>query len=121
VAGAEHYWLLSFDERINDSSAKSAALRAVDVTVLHEVLFERVLGLTPAQQKERLSYSSSTTEALQAVAEQRCQAAFLLNPTPYRQVEQVCAGGETMPQKSTYFYPKLLTGLVFYSVAAEDN
>lgn len=121
VAGAEHYWLLSFAERINDSSAKSAALRAVDVTVLHEVLFERVLGLTPAQQKERLSYSSSTTEALQAVAEQRCQAAFLLNPTPYRQVEQVCAGGETMPQKSTYFYPKLLTGLVFYSVAAEDN
>ena len=119
LAGARHYWLLSFDERIHRGSNRSAALRAVDVTVLHDVLFQRVLGFTPEQQEETVSYTSSTQEALQAVVEQRCQAAFFLNPTPYSQVQQVCDGGETMPHKSTYFYPKLLTGLVFYSLAAD--
>lgn len=117
VAGAEHYWLLSFDDRVNRGAGTSAALRAVDVTVLHDVLLGRVLGLSPERQEEVVSYTSSDQEALQAVAEGCCQAAFLLNPTPYQQVQQVCAGGETMPHKSTYFYPKLLTGLVFYSLA----
>ena len=87
--------------------------------MLHDVLFQRVLGFTPEQQEETVSYTSSAQEALQAVTEQRCQAAFFLNPTPYDQVQQVCGGGETMPHKSTYFYPKLLTGLVFYSLAAD--
>jgi uncharacterized protein (DUF1015 family) len=45
------------------------------------------------------------------------QAAFLLNPTSYDQVARVCAQAETMPQKSTYFHPKLLTGLVFYQLS----
>lgn len=121
VAGAEHYWLLSFDESINRGSGRSAALRAVDVTVLHDALFQRVLNLTPEQQQETVSYTSSAQEALQAVAARRCQAAFFLNPTPYHQVQQVCAGGETMPHKSTYFYPKLLTGLVFYSLATDAD
>ena len=120
MAGADHYWLLSFDERINHGSTTSAALRALDVTVLHDVIFQRFLGLTPELQKKHVSYNSSDAEALKAVTAQECQAAFFLNPTPYEQVEQVCAGGETMPQKSTYFYPKLLTGLVFYSIADED-
>ena len=119
LAGAEHLWLLSFDERMNHSPTTSAALRALDVTVLHDVIFQRFLGLTPELQKKHVSYTSSHEAALQTVTAQECQAAFFLNPTPYEQVEQVCAGGETMPQKSTYFYPKLLTGLVFYSVADE--
>ena len=119
MAGAEHFWLLSFDERINHGSTTSAALRALDVTVLHDVKYQRFLGLTPELQKKHISYTSSDEEALQAVTAQECQAAFFLNPTPYEQVEQVCTDGETMPQKSTYFYPKLLTGLVFYSVADE--
>ncbi len=118
LAGARHYWLLCFDERIHRGSNRSTALRSVDVTVLHDVLLQRVLGFTPEQQEATVSYTSSTQEALQAVIEQRCQAAFFLNPTPYDQVQQVCGGGETMPHKSTYFYPKLLTGLVFYSLAA---
>jgi uncharacterized protein (DUF1015 family) len=77
--------------------------------------------LTQELQQKHVSYTSSTEEALRTVTAQECQAAFFLNPTPYEQVEQVCAGGETMPQKSTYFYPKLLTGLVFYSVADDDS
>ncbi len=114
LAGASHYWLLSFDERVTQGLPVSAPLRALDVTVLHDVVFQRFLGLPPEVQKQRLAYTSDEEEALQWVAERRCQAAFFLNPTTFAQVAAVCGQGETMPQKSTYFFPKLLTGLVFY-------
>ena len=114
MAGAEHDWLLSFDDRVTHGLPASAAMRALDVTVLHDVLFERFLGLPPAVQKQAVSYTSDTDEALQRVSTGDAQAAFLLRATTFEQIQQVCEGGETMPQKSTYFYPKLLTGLVFY-------
>ena len=114
LAGASHYWLLSFDERVTQGLPVSAPLRALDVTVLHDVVFQRFLGLPPEVQKQKLAYTTDEEEALQWVAERRCQAAFFLNPTTFEQVAEVCGHGETMPQKSTYFFPKLLTGLVFY-------
>lgn len=116
VAGASHYWLLSFDERIVQALPVSEPLRESDVTVLHEVLFQRILGLSPAVQKQKLTYTIEEEEALRMVAERQYQAAFFLNPTTFAQIARVCARGETMPEKSTYFFPKLLTGLVFYRV-----
>lgn len=114
LAGAEHYWLLAFDERAAHALTASPALKDLDVTVLHEVIFKDVLGLPPTVQKQDIAYTSDQDAALDSVASGDSQAAFLLRPTSFAQVERVCAGGETMPQKSTYFYPKLLTGLVFY-------
>jgi uncharacterized protein (DUF1015 family) len=114
MAGAGHYWLLSFAERVTDALPVSAPLRALDVTVLHDVILQRFLGLTPELQKQRVSYTVDEEEALRLVAERHYQAAFLLNPTTFAQVARVCEQKETMPQKSTYFFPKLLTGLVFY-------
>lgn len=114
LAGAEHYWLLSFDERIASTLPVSAPLRALDVTVLHDVVLQRFLGLPPDAQKQALTYTIDEEEALRLVADRQCQAAFLLNPTTFEQVARVCDQRETMPQKSTYFFPKLLTGLVFY-------
>ena len=116
LAGASHYWLLSFDERVTQGLPVSAPLRALDVTVLHDVIFQRFLGLPPEVQKQKLAYTIDAEEALQWVAERRCQAAFFLNPPTFAQVAAVCGRGETMPQKSTYFFPKLLTGLVFYQL-----
>jgi uncharacterized protein (DUF1015 family) len=113
-AGAGHYWLLSFDERVTQNLPISASLRALDVTVLHDVIFQRFLGLPPEVQKQKLSYTVDDEEALRLVSERRCQAAFFLTPTTFAQIAEVCAQGETMPQKSTYFFPKLPTGLVFY-------
>lgn len=113
VAGAEHYWLLSFDERAVRGLTVSPALKDLDVTVLHDVIFAGVLGLPPDVQKQRVTYTSDEAAALDSVANGEHQAAFLLRPTSFAQVGRICAGGETMPQKSTYFYPKLLTGLVF--------
>ena len=89
------------------------------MTVLHDVIFQRFLGWPPEVQKGAVSYTSNEDEALRLVAERECQAAFLLRSTTFEQIKRVCEGGETMPQKSTYFYPKLLTGLVFYHLGKE--
>lgn len=116
VAGSSYYWLLSFDDRITQGLFLSAPLRALDVTVLHDVLLSRFMGLPPELQKQKLTYTIDEEEALRRVADRQCQAAFLLNATTFQQVTDVCKSGETMPQKSTYFFPKLLTGLVFYKL-----
>jgi len=114
--GSNHYWLLSFDDRITQGLSLSMPMRALDVTVLHDVLLQRFLGLPPDVQKQKLTYTVDEEEALRRVAENQCQAAFFLNPTTFQQVADVCQSGETMPQKSTYFFPKLLTGMVFYKL-----
>jgi len=115
-AGANYHWLLSFDDRITQGLSLSKPLRALDVTVLHDVLLQRFVGLPPDLQKQKLVYTIDEEEALRRVADRQCQAAFLLNPTTFQQVADVCTSGETMPQKSTYFFPKLLTGMVFYKL-----
>ncbi|MBI5887279.1 MAG: DUF1015 domain-containing protein [Deltaproteobacteria bacterium] len=92
----------------------------LDVTVLHSLILSKILGITKeAQEKqENLIYVKSPEEALSAVhkgvapREDANQIAFLLNPTKIEQVKSVALAGHVMPQKSTYFYPKLLTGLV---------
>lgn len=115
-AGAGYYWLLAFDDRVTEGLTLPASLRALDVTVLHNVLLQRFLGLPPDVQKEKLTYTIDEEEALNRVARHQSQAAFFLNPTTFQQVAEVCKSGETMPQKSTYFFPKLLTGMVFYKL-----
>ncbi len=91
----------------------SAASRALDVTVLHTLILERVLGIDKENMAKQinLTYTRSRTEALDSVKNGAAQAAFLLNPTRVSEIRDVAAAGEKMPQKSTYFYPKLITGL----------
>jgi len=59
-----------------------------------------------------LTYTRSFDEAISSVNEKASQAAFILNPTRISEIRDVASEGEKMPQKSTYFYPKLITGLV---------
>ena len=89
-------------------------IRALDVSVLHRLILERILGIDRENMVNgiNLSYTRSKDEAVGAVRSGKCQAAFLLNPTKIREIRDVAAAGEKMPQKSTYFYPKLTTGLV---------
>ena len=63
--------------------------------------------------KRGLAYARDPAEALAPLDSGEADAAFLLRPTPVEQVRAVAAAGETMPPKSTYFFPKLLTGIVF--------
>ncbi len=91
----------------------SAASRGLDVTVLHTLILERVLGIDKDNMARQinLTYTRNRTEAFDQVNNGTAQAAFLLNPTRVSEIRDVAAAGEKMPQKSTYFYPKLITGL----------
>ena len=96
----------------------SKALRELDVSVLHTLVLERIFGIDKenmAKQKN-LTYTRSADEALAEVDGKRANCAFLLNPTRVEEIRDVAAAGEKMPQKSTYFYPKLTTGLVMNKI-----
>lgn len=89
------------------------ALRALDVTLLGAAL-ERLAGIDAAAVASgAIAYTKSAAEAVRVVdADEGVDAAFLLEPTPVPAIEAVARDGDVMPQKSTYFYPKALTGLV---------
>jgi len=94
--------------------AGGAALRALDVTLL-QVTLDRLLGVdVQAVSGGRVAYTKSAAEAIAwvDVAEDGADVAFLLEPTPVASIGAVARAGEVMPQKSTYFYPKALSGLL---------
>lgn len=96
---------------------KSKALRELDVSVLHSLVLERILGIDKENMANQinLTYTRNKDEALRAV-EQGANCCFILNPTRVEEIGAVAAAGEKMPQKSTYFYPKLITGLVMNKI-----
>jgi uncharacterized protein (DUF1015 family) len=100
---------------------KSEAWCSLDVAVLHVLILDRLLGLEQEalSQQENLTYTRDEAEALQAAASGQAQLSFILNPTRIEQVTAVAAAGDKMPQKSTYFYPKVLTGLVINDLTSE--
>lgn len=93
----------------------STAVRRLDLAVLHAAVLSDRLGLDGAAVAtgEHLDYTRHSAAALDAVARGEAQAAVLVRPTRMEQLAAVALAGEVMPQKSTYFYPKLLTGMVF--------
>lgn len=98
----------------------SEAWRALDVAVLHELVLNHALGINEEQVRsgERVSYTRDAEAAVAAVREGRdgARVAALLNATPPAAIRDVARAGDRMPQKSTYFYPKLITGLVINPV-----
>jgi uncharacterized protein (DUF1015 family) len=87
----------------------------LDVSVLHEEILQRELSLTPAEleQERYLTYSRDVDVVLKRVEDGAAQAAFLLRPPAVRDVVDVARAGQVMPQKSTYFFPKPASGIVF--------
>ena len=92
----------------------SEASRHLDVSILHTLILEKRLGIDKENMAKQvnLSYTRDFDEAIASVRSGENQCAFLLNPTRVTEIRDVAAAGEKMPQKSTYFYPKLITGLV---------
>ncbi len=110
--------LLSTDtaklSKIPELSKLQPAVRELDVTILHQYLIPHVFGVEIGEEHDsiKIHYVKEAKEALKNVFEGNAQAAFLMNPTKITQVEAISNIGERMPHKSTFFYPKLLTGLV---------
>jgi len=88
--------------------------RALDVAVLHELVFEHVMGLSKesVRQRENLTYLRDPDPGYIAVDKGEANFLFLLNPTRIEQVQACTVAGERMPQKSTDFFPKVVSGLV---------
>ncbi len=107
--------------RLRDAAAMKAAMpdapdevRRLDVSILHALVFDRIFGLRADEIRKggNIEYTIEIGGALGTVAEGHADGAFLMNPPSIRDVERVSDAGATMPEKSTYFYPKLITGLV---------
>jgi hypothetical protein len=85
----------------------------LDVVILHRLVIEQILGIQPTgQADDSISYIRDEAQALAAVASGEAHVALFQNPPRVEQVQAVAMAGERMPQKSTFFYPKLLSGLV---------
>lgn len=112
--------------RLLDQSAVAAAApghttayQLLDVTILQELIMEPVLGI-PAERpaaEGSITYFKDTTDAFERLESREFQAGFFMNPTGLEQVREVALAGERMPQKATFFYPKLPTGLVFQDLS----
>jgi len=96
----------------------SALQRQLDVVLLHQGILEPVLGITPraVTAEANLTYEREASVAIDAVDRGAAQIVFLLNPVDVELVMKVATAGEVMPQKSTDFYPKLLSGITMYRV-----
>ena len=121
-AQSDDLFLLTYKEesRIPEELRKNLApvLQDLDVTILHTLLLEHLLGIGEKElnAQSHVTYVKEAEDALHAVNDRDAQLAFLLNGTRVDQLRDVSLQGEKMPQKSTYFYPKLLTGLVINSL-----
>jgi uncharacterized protein (DUF1015 family) len=99
-------------------SGLSQQQRSLDVVLLHRCLLEGVLKLSEEsiRNQQNLSYLRDAAEAMEQVRKGQANVAFLINPCPVQRVRDIAFAGEVMPQKSTDFYPKLLSGLTAYAL-----
>lgn len=90
------------------------ASRRLDVTVLHTLILEEIFGIDKENmaQQINLTYTKFFEEAISSVDNGSAQCSFVLNSTKVTEIRDVASEGEKMPQKSTYFYPKMITGMV---------
>jgi uncharacterized protein (DUF1015 family) len=120
-AGSHAFYVLTLRPEADISQilpGLSPLQRELDVVLLHQGILEPALGITPhaIASEANLSYEREATAALDAVDRGAAQVAFLLNPVDVDLVMRVATAGEVMPQKSTDFYPKLLSGITMYRI-----
>lgn len=118
LPGDEGYLLVGDADGLGDRLRRermSDAVRALDLAALHVALLGDRLGISAddVAAGNRLAYTRDEADARERVARGEADAAILVRPTRLDQMAEVASAGDVMPQKSTYFYPKLLTGMVF--------
>jgi len=115
--GAFHLLTLRGDANLAKIlSDVSGAQRELDVVLLHRLVLEKGLGITPeaVAAEKGVGYEREMDAAIAAVDKGEAQAVFLINPARIEQVMEIALGGDVLPQKSTDFYPKLMSGIANY-------
>ena len=94
-------------------------MKSLGLVLLHDLILGKLLGISQEAlaKQSNLVYVHDDREVFDAVESGRVQAGFVVKPTTVAQVLAVSESGEVMPQKSTFFYPKILTGLVFNPIS----
>ena len=116
----EQWYLLTLKPGVRDEMGDDLhpSLKKLDVLVLSRFILQKALGFTKSDldNEEIFHYQSSMERALMQVQNGHYQMGFFLNPTKIEHVKEIAANRLVMPRKSTYFYPKILTGLVFNKI-----
>jgi len=121
VKGEHSYYLLTLRSEADMDALlpdRSAAYRKLDVSILHHLIIDKLLGIKMETHKLGLNieYLKDADEADKRVHDGTAEVVFFMNPTKVSDVKDVASAGERMPQKATYFYPKLITGLVMHTL-----
>lgn len=121
IKDEQSYYILTLrsESDMNDLLPdKSGAYRRLDVSILHHLIIDKLLGIRMDTHKLGLNieYVKDAAEADKRVRDGSADIVFFMNPTKVREVKEVASAGERMPQKATYFYPKLLSGLVIHMI-----
>jgi len=121
LSTAQKTWLLSLNgagKTRMEASGHSSAWNKLDVAIAHTLILEDTLGLKAEDMTAgtHIQYTRDAQKALDAVQTGEAQASLILNATRVRQICDVAMADDRMPQKSTYFYPKLFTGFVMNSL-----
>jgi uncharacterized protein (DUF1015 family) len=114
----QYYILTLKDEKIMDKLApdRSSTWRTLDVSILHKVILEKLLGINENNLEDHVKYTRVDSEAIKFVDDGKFDLSFLMNATKIEELKAIADAGEHMPQKSTYFLPKMLSGLVMYKM-----
>jgi uncharacterized protein (DUF1015 family) len=104
------------------ATAVPEVLRQLDLVLLHDVVFDKLLGLSPVEQRSTpaLAFERNFSRCVQEVQAGNARFAIITREIQLSQVIEVCNSGQVMPQKSTYFYPKALGGMLFATVNQEE-
>lgn len=97
-------------------------IKKLDLTIMHYFIIEKALGIPGKDQRqsENIMFDRSFSDCLKKVIKEEAQMAIITNEVSIDDVKKVCYSGYTMPQKSTYFYPKVICGFLFSSVKEEE-
>ena len=127
IKGENKYYLLTLkDEKMMDkivSEEKPKEWKRLDVTIVHSLIIDKILGIgtEKVESEDHVSFTNNADEAIGAVAKGENQLAIFLNPTKVEDVIAIASAKEKMPQKSTFFYPKLLTGLLMNKIYLDEK
>jgi uncharacterized protein (DUF1015 family) len=133
IAGKQWAFGLMFKEnaykvRLKPEAIKSlkwnfpSEVKELDLTVMHYFIIELALGIPGKEQRqsENIEFDRSFTDCLKRVLQEESQMAIITNEVSIEEVKKVCYSGFTMPQKSTYFYPKVICGFLFSSIKESE-